>query len=77
MFRRIGTGTAEEISAPLTGASAFLYYPPGGGAPVSSPTLGATVLGVDLRLVGLNQRQITNGKTQSSPVETAIYFKNR
>jgi len=77
LFRRIGNGAAEEITAPLRVASAFQYYPGGGGAAVSSPALGTTILGVDLQLVGLNLRQVTNGKTQSSPVETAIYFKNR
>jgi type II secretory pathway pseudopilin PulG len=77
LFRRIGSGAAEEITAPLTATSAFLYYPGSGGAAVSSPTLGTTILGVDLDLVGQNQRDVASGKTQSAPVETAIYFKNR
>jgi type II secretory pathway pseudopilin PulG len=77
LFRRIGSGAAEEITAPLTATSTFLYYPGGGGPATPTPTLGTTILGVDLDLVGQNLRDVTNGKTQTAPVETAIYFKNR
>ena len=80
LFRTVagnaGTVT-EEIAAPFDSAAAFAYYVPGSTTPVSNPTAGTPVLGIDLRLIGLNERNITNGQTQQARFETSLYFKNR
>jgi prepilin-type N-terminal cleavage/methylation domain-containing protein len=80
LFRTVAgnsTSFTEEIAAPFDSAAAFAYYVPGSTAPVSNPAAGTPVLGVDLRLIGLNERNITNGQTQQARFETALYFKNR
>lgn len=77
LFRQIGNNGIEELVAPLAQGSQFRYFPGVGGAPTPNPVIGTTVLGIDLRLVGLNERNVTNGKTQAVPVQTAIYFQNR
>jgi len=77
LFRAIGTGAAEEIAAPLDNSAAFAYYVDGSSVPVSNPTSTDLILGVELHLIGLNERNTTNGQTQRAPFETALYFKNR
>ncbi len=78
LFRTITTKVAtEEIAAPFDNTAAFAYYVPGSGTPVSNPAPGTPIVGIDLDLIGLNERNITNGRTQRAPFETALYFKNR
>jgi hypothetical protein len=69
--------TTEEVAAPFDSTAAFAYYVPGSSTPVSNPGAGSAILGVDLKLIGLNERDITNGQTQQSRLETALYFRNR
>lgn len=77
LFRTIGAKTlTEEIAAPFDNTAAFAYFVPGSGAPVSNPAAGTPILGVDLGLIGLNQRS-TNGGTQQARFETSLYFQNR
>jgi len=78
LFRTVVTKTStEELAAPFDTAAAFRYYVPGSAAPVTNPTIGTPIIGIDLRLIGLNENNRTNGKTQQARLETALYFKNR
>ncbi len=78
LFRTIvARSLTEEISAPFDTAAKFAYYVPGSSTPVSNPAAGTTVLGMDLQLIGLNERNITNGRTQQAPMQSAVYFENR
>ncbi|MGD8277529.1 MAG: hypothetical protein PVH00_05860 [Gemmatimonadota bacterium] len=78
LFRTVvATGMMEEVAAPFDATAQFGYYVAGSNTPVSSPPMGAEVVGVDLSLIGLNRRNTTGGQTQQAPIESAIYFKNR
>ena len=78
LFRRlISAGTLEEITAPLDSTAQFRYHLAGGGAPVSVPPVGTPVVGIELQLTGLNERNVTGGRTQKAPLWTSVFFKNR
>lgn len=78
LFRTVVTkASTEELAAPFDTAAAFRYYIPGSATPVTNPTIGTPIIGMDLRLIGLNERNITKGQTQQARLETALYFKNR
>jgi type II secretory pathway pseudopilin PulG len=78
LFRTIdATGTTEEVASPFDPTAHFEYYVGGSATPVTNPTTGTPIYGVDLSFIGLNRRNTTGGKTQQAPIETAIYFKNR
>lgn len=78
LFRRMdATSFVEELASPFDSTAHFEYYVAGSAAPVANPASTAEKIGVDLRFVGLNRRNTTNGRTLQAPVETAIYFKNR
>jgi hypothetical protein len=78
LFRTVvASSLTEEIAAPFDATAAFRYYVAGSTTPVTNPTFGTPIVGLDLKLVGLNERNITNGQTRQSPLETTIYFKNR
>lgn len=79
LFRTVvaNSGTfVEEIAAPFDNTATFAYYIAGSATPVSNPAATDHILGMDLHLIGLNERNITNGQTQKAPFETALYFKN-
>lgn len=78
LFRSdITTSTTEEIAAPFDNTAAFAYWVAGSATPVSNPVAGATILGIDMNLIGLNDRVLTTGQTQQARLETSLYFKNR
>jgi type II secretory pathway pseudopilin PulG len=69
--------TTEEIAAPFDNTAAFAYYVVGSATPVANPVAGSTILGIDLDLIGLNDRVVSTGQTQQARFETSLYFKNR
>ena len=78
LFRTVvATGITEEVASPFDSTAHFAYYVAGSVNPVTNPTMGVEVYGVDLSFIGLNRRNTTGGRTQQAPIETAIYFKNR
>jgi prepilin-type N-terminal cleavage/methylation domain-containing protein len=78
LFRRVGTGTPEEILAPFQSTAQFGFYNLySDTAQTTVPTL-ADIRGVELRLYAQSQTRASN---RSSPetvnVKTAIFFRNR
>ena len=68
----------EEVAAPFDTAARFRYWVPGSTVPVANISAGTPVIGMDLDIVGLNQRAAgTRGQTQQAPLETRLYFRNR
>jgi prepilin-type N-terminal cleavage/methylation domain-containing protein len=78
LFRRVGTGTAEELVAPFDTSAKFRYYNLNAStAQTTVPTL-TDIRGVEVQL---DAQSISRSSRQSNPesasIKTAIFFRNR
>ena len=78
IWRRVGTGVAEEVAVPFKSTTRFRFY--GAGAVVASNTVPSplnTMAGVELVLVGESERSSpgTNAP-ESAETRVAIFFRN-
>ncbi|MEK7240346.1 MAG: type II secretion system protein [Gemmatimonadota bacterium] len=78
LFRRVGTGAAEELVAPFDTTAMFRYYNLyADTAQTTVPTL-TNIRGVELKL---DAQSINRSSGQSAPesasIRTAIFFRNR
>ena len=77
LFRRVLTsGQAEELVAPFDTSAAFRYHM-ANGSMNSNPSVMSEVRGIEFSLTGLNERNLTSGRTQRTPLVTSVFFENR
>jgi prepilin-type N-terminal cleavage/methylation domain-containing protein len=77
LFRRIQSAAmSEEMVAPFDTTAAFRYHM-NDGSIVSSPGTMADIRGIEFALTGLNERNVTRGRTQRAPLLTSVFFENR
>jgi prepilin-type N-terminal cleavage/methylation domain-containing protein len=78
LYRRVGTGTPEEILGPFQSTAEFGFYNLyADTAQTTVPTL-TDIRGVELRLYAQSQTRASNRATpETVNVKTAIFFRNR
>jgi prepilin-type N-terminal cleavage/methylation domain-containing protein len=78
LYRRIGTGTAEEILAPFDTSAKFRYYNLyADTAQTTVPTL-TNIRGVEVKLDAQSpNRTSKQANPESVSIKTAIFFRNR
>jgi prepilin-type N-terminal cleavage/methylation domain-containing protein len=78
LYRRVGTGTAEELVAPFDTTAKFRYYNLYADvAQTTVPTL-ANIRGVEVKLDAQSiQRSSRQSNPESASITTAIFFRNR
>lgn len=77
LFRRIQSAAlSEEMVAPFDTTAAFRYHM-NDGSIVSTPGTMADIRGIEFALTGLNERNVTGGRTQRAPLLTSVFFENR
>jgi len=79
LFRTIvDRNLTEELAGPLDRTATFRYFVSPTGAPVTNPSPVTSVTGIQLELVGFNERAgIAQGQTQRAPLLTSVFFENR
>ncbi|MCI0436176.1 MAG: hypothetical protein L0271_21420 [Gemmatimonadetes bacterium] len=79
LYRRVvDLNRFEELTAPLDTTATFRYFTSATAAPVTNPSPLSSVIGVQLELVGYNERQgVAQGRTQRAPLLTSVFFENR
>jgi hypothetical protein len=78
LFRRVltGGGSAEELVAPFDSTAVFRYHLVNGTI-TSTPSTMSEIRGIEFNLTGLNERNLTSGRTQQTPLVTSVFFENR
>lgn len=77
LYRRVlSAGQSEELVAPFDTSAAFRYHM-ANGTIVSNPGTMSDVRGIEFSLTGLNERNLTSGRTQRTPLVTSVFFENR
>jgi len=78
LYRRVGTGTAEEILAPFDTSAKFRYYNMyADTAQTTVPTL-ANIRGIEVKLDAQSPyRASKQANPESVSIKTAIFFRNR
>ena len=77
LFRRINTGgSVEELAAPFDASAGFRYHLVNGTI-TSTPGTMSDIRGIEFNLTGLNERNLTSGRTQRTPLVTSVFFENR
>lgn len=77
LFRRVLTaGSSEELVAPFDTSATFRYHM-ANGTLTSNPGVMSDVRGIEFSLTGLNERNLTSGRTQRTPLVTSVFFENR
>lgn len=78
LFRRRGrVGTTEEIVAPFDTAARFRFFWKDSANAVAAPPASLSDLrGIELNLVGVNERTPAGNAAETSPLRTAVFFKN-
>lgn len=78
LYRRVGTGTAEEILAPFDATAQFRFYNLySDTSQTTVPTL-ANIRGVELKLDAQSPNRASNKSTpETASTKTAIFFRNR
>jgi hypothetical protein len=78
LYRRVGTGTAEEILAPFDTTAKFRYYNLNADVAQTAVPALANIRGVE---VMLDAQSVTRASSRSTPesasIKTAIFFRNR
>ncbi len=78
LYRRIGTGTPEELVAPFDTSTKFRYYELNASTAQTTVPALANIRGVELKL---DAQSINRSSGQSAPesasISTAIFFRNR
>lgn len=78
LFRQVGTGTDEELVAPLETTSKFEYYALNSSVPGAAPADLRQVYGVRFNLIGMSERKTQqNAAQEKSNLITSVFFKNR
>ena len=77
LFRRVlSLGTNEELVAPFDTTATFRYHLANGTISTNPGTM-SEVRGIEFSLTGLNERNLTSGRTQRTPLVTSVFFENR
>jgi hypothetical protein len=78
LFRRIlsGGGATEEVAAPFDASASFRYHMVNGTMNANPGTM-SDIRGIEFNLTGLNERNVTGGRTQRTPLVTSVFFENR
>ncbi len=78
LYRRVGTGTPEELVAPFDTSTKFRYYELNASTAQTTVPALANIRGVELKL---DAQSISRSSGQSEPesvsISTAIFFRNR
>jgi len=79
VFRTVvSRNLTEELAAPFDSTATFRYFTSPTAPPVTSPSPLSSVIGIQLELVGFNERSgIAQGRTQRAPLLTSVFFGNR
>jgi hypothetical protein len=77
LYRRVlSSGFTEELVAPFDTSAAFRYHMVNGTMD-SNPSVMSDIRGIEFSLTGLNERNLTSGRTQRTPLVTSVFFENR
>jgi type II secretory pathway pseudopilin PulG len=77
LFRRVlSSGFTEELVAPFDTSASFRYHM-ANGTMDPNPSVMSDVRGIEFSLTGLNERNLTSGRTQRAPLVTSVFFENR
>ncbi len=79
LYRRtVAANRLEELAAPFDTTARFSYFTTSMGAAVPNPSPLNSVRGIQLELVGFNERGgVARGRTQRAPLMTSVFFENR
>ena len=78
LYRRVGTGTPEEILAPFDTTAKFRYYELASNTAQTSVPALANIRGVELDLDALSPTRSSDRSTpEAVSIKTAIFFRNR
>jgi prepilin-type N-terminal cleavage/methylation domain-containing protein len=78
LYRRVGTGTAEELLAPFDTSAKFRYYRLYSDTAQTTVPLLANIRGVELKLDALSPNRASGqANPESVQIKTAIFFRNR
>jgi hypothetical protein len=78
LYRRIGTGTAEEILAPFDTSAKFRYYNLYADTAQTTVPALANIRGVELMLDAQSPKRASNRSApEAASIKTAIFFRNR
>jgi prepilin-type N-terminal cleavage/methylation domain-containing protein len=78
LWRRVpGLALHEELVAPFDSTARFRFYVGGSAVPQDAPPADLTTLrGLELRLVGVNDRTGVRDDAERAPLTTAVFFRN-
>lgn len=78
LFRaREGTGDNEELVAPFDATAGFRFFVAGNAdAVAAAPADLSDLRGIELNLVGVNERAPAGTAGETAPLRTAVFFKN-
>ena len=78
LYRRIGTGTPEELVAPFDTSTKFRYYELNASTAQTTVPALANIRGVELKLDAQSiSRSSGRSEPESASISTAIFFRNR
>ncbi len=78
LYRRVGTGTVEEILAPFDTSAKFRYYNLNADVAQTSVPALANIRGVEVKLDAQSVGRVSNKSApEAVSIKTAIFFRNR
>jgi hypothetical protein len=74
----VSNAVDEELIAPFDTSAGFRFYTDASSAPqVAVPSPLKSITGLELQLVGINERVATSSAQERVPYMTSVFFKNR
>lgn len=77
LYRTIGSSAPEELVAPFDTAAKFrFFWADSASAKDAPPAALDDLAGIELFMVGVNERTANPDAAETTPVRTAVFFKN-